>query len=175
MRLFPIAPFLLPLAAAFAQTPAPPADSLDLGKSAVQSFEQGDYPAAEKAYKMMLTTHPDDFRTLDNLALVDFKDGKPVAAKAALEKAVSIAPHDGTTYYDLGMILSGGMGYDAALAELTKALAIEPQNPIIQKAIVAIEQLKRSVRDRFGDFDTPHERQALLDEGQIGLPPTDFN
>jgi Flp pilus assembly protein TadD len=172
MRLSPIAVVLAVLAsAALGQTPPLPVDSQQLDQSAIQSFEQGDYAAAEKTYELMLTIHPNDVHALDDLAMVKMKEGEPDAARTALEQAVALAPTDALIHYNLGMILWEGGKYDAATGEFNKVLALDPQNRPMQNSIRLIRQTKYQFLP-FGDFDTPHERRALLDEGQIGLPAT---
>ena len=107
--------------------PTVPAALMDEARKAKDSFERGEYPAAEKIYEKMLSKAPSNVYILSNLGVVYFRNGKWSLAEEALKKAIAVAPEDTFSQCTLGIVYYQQHKYDEATTSLTKALAINPK------------------------------------------------
>ena len=160
MRLFclRIAAVLFCGAPSFAseKPPAVPPELLEQAREAKEQFSRGNYLAAEKTYREMLRTAPNNVYLLSNLGVVLFRRNKLREAEDVLEQATVAAPGDSFSHCTLGTVYYTQGKYDEAIKALGAALAIDPKNHTAhnylgitasQKGLPgkAVEELKEAV------------------------------
>lgn len=88
--------------------------------------QRGLLDEAEKAYRKILKTWPDQFDALHLYGMLQFQRGKPTEALKLLKDALKAAPRAADAHSNLGMVLATLKRGDEALASFDRALAIEP-------------------------------------------------
>ena len=108
--------------------PDVPADLLNVARAAKESFDQGEYPTAEKQYQEILAKSPQNLYALSNLGVVYLRTGKFRSAESTLKKALTISSSDEFLRTTLGIVYYRQSKFDDALAELTQAVEINPKS-----------------------------------------------
>ena len=108
------------------QNPDLPQAWRDLGRAL--AF-QGDYPAAEDAYKRALALHPEDIEVCVDLAAVLIEMDRCTEAVTLLQDVVREVPNHGRTRTNLGLALYKLGEHEKAVDELRTAARLAPENP----------------------------------------------
>src|ERR1700752_4175710 len=110
----------------FSQEPPPHlARALD---EAFALHRQGQFDAAEKAYRRILKTWPDQFDALHLYGMLQFQRGSLADARKLLTQAIKIAPQSAAAHSNLGMVLATLNRRPEAMASFDRALALDPDN-----------------------------------------------
>jgi Flp pilus assembly protein TadD len=142
---------------ATAAEPSIPTAQLEVAQQARDSFEKGDYRAAERHYEQLLLALPDNLLVLSNLGVVRFRVGKYKAAVEVLVRATKLAPNDAFAHRMLGIIYSTEGKHDAARAELERADKLERDKPRELKG----DKPSPHGLPESGDYPTPLENERL--------------
>jgi Flp pilus assembly protein TadD len=97
---------------------------------AQENIEEGKYRAAEKQYRKILETDPNNLDALSNLGIVYIRTGRVRSAESTLKKARALAPNDDFVLTTLGIVHYRQSRFDDALTELRKAIEINPNSAI---------------------------------------------
>lgn len=97
--------------------------SLDL---AVRHHNAGDLPAAEKLYRQILKSDPDQPVALHLLGVVALQVGRHDVAEESINKAIAIKPDYAEAHNNLGAALKGQGRLDEAVACYETAIRIDP-------------------------------------------------
>jgi Flp pilus assembly protein TadD/uncharacterized protein YdcH (DUF465 family) len=97
-------------------------------RTAHKNVEQGKYRAAEKEYREILATDPNNLDALSNLGVLYFRIGRIRSAESTLTKALALAPDDDFVLTTLGIVHYRQSRFDDALMELRKAIEINPNS-----------------------------------------------
>jgi tetratricopeptide (TPR) repeat protein len=89
---------------------------------------EGKYEEAERIYREILTTQPNNVDAQRMLAMIAATAGNFDDAERLLRKALKLAPDFFTAQMDLGRILKEQDRYEEAITALRAALQIEPNN-----------------------------------------------
>jgi tetratricopeptide (TPR) repeat protein len=91
-----------------------------------RAFEDGDYLAAEAAYRAALSEDPMHFLALRGLARSLHQRGANEDALLTYDEAIAHDPGSGATYADRGSLLDAMGRQEEALADYMRALELEP-------------------------------------------------
>lgn len=119
-------------------------------------FADGNYEAAEKTYREIVTAVPESVGALSSLGVVFLRERKYALAEEMLKKALSVSPADDVAHCTLGLVYYGEKKYDEAVAELTKATRSTPPNS------VAAAYLKILLEQKAWQESTRTEIEAAL-------------
>ncbi len=109
----------------------PQAQNSLLAKSvekALALHRQGQLDEAEKAYKKILQTWPDQFDALHLYGMLQFQRGRADEALKLIVRAIKMEPRNADAHSNLGMVLATLRRNAEAMASFDKALALEPHN-----------------------------------------------
>lgn len=109
--------------AAFELTP-----SRKLLAEAARLHGEGKYDEAERVYRQILNTEPDNVDALRMLAMLAATAGHFDDAEKLLRQVITVAPDYFTAHMDLGRILKDQDRFEDAIIALRAALQIEPNN-----------------------------------------------
>jgi tetratricopeptide (TPR) repeat protein len=91
-----------------------------------RAFEDGDYAAAEAAYRDALEAAPQHIEALRGLALSLDRRRLHLRALATYDEAIAHEPRFGATYAHRGMLLDSLGRHEEALADYMRALELDP-------------------------------------------------
>lgn len=97
--------------------------SLDL---AVRHHNAGDLPAAEKLYRQILKSDPDQPVALHLLGVIAMQVGRHDVAEETIKKAIAIKPDYAEAHNNLGAALKGQRRLADAVASYESAIRIDP-------------------------------------------------
>ncbi len=89
---------------------------------------EGKYDEAERVYRQILNTEPDNVDALRMLAMLAATAGNYDDAEKLLRQVIRLAPDYFTAHMDLGRILKNQDRFEDAIFALRAALQIEPNN-----------------------------------------------
>jgi tetratricopeptide (TPR) repeat protein len=143
----------------FASMRAKPVSSQAVQR-AIQFEQQGKLDKAERLYKAILATQPNNFDVLCRLGVVRFLQGKSTEALKNIGAALQVKPQHPTAWSDFGVVLTTLGRREEALASYDKALAFNPKcaETLHRKGTVLM------------DLNRPEEALASFD-GALGLAP----
>jgi tetratricopeptide (TPR) repeat protein len=95
---------------------------------ALRLHQRGELDGAEKAYRRILKTWPDQFDALHLCGMLQFQRGRLDEALKLLHRAIRIEPRAADVHSNLGMVLASLKRDAEALASFDRALALEPNN-----------------------------------------------
>lgn len=95
---------------------------------ALNLHQRGDLDGAEKAYRRVLKTWPDQFDALHLYGMLNFQRGKLSDALKLLNQAVRIDPRVADVHSNLGIVLATLKRNGEAMASFDKAVALQPNN-----------------------------------------------
>lgn len=96
---------------------------------AVDLHQRRKFAEAEKLYREVLLTVPENRQVLANLGIVCRDLGKLTEAEAYCRQTIAAAPDDPEQHLNLGAVLEAGHDLDGARAAYQKALDIAPGHP----------------------------------------------
>jgi predicted O-linked N-acetylglucosamine transferase (SPINDLY family) len=131
--------------------------TLKMTLSKAMAFHQsGDIEAAEKVYKNILKSNPDNFDALHLLGVIAGQKGNDELAIDLISKAIIINSKDARSHYNLGFSLQKLKYYELALTCYEQAILLEPNYA------VAFSN-RASIFKELGKFDVALEsyNQAL--------------
>lgn len=115
-----------PLEAILTPTPEPLAQALAYFEQGTALQAQGDYPAAEQAYRAALAAEPGLAPVYDALGSLYAASDRPVDALAAYRQAVALEPEVGERWRNLGVVQANQGDLAAAAASLERAVSLVP-------------------------------------------------
>ncbi|HUB24702.1 MAG TPA: tetratricopeptide repeat protein [Tepidisphaeraceae bacterium] len=135
---------------------------------AIHHHQSGDLPGAEKIYRQILTTDPNDLDALYLLAQVSLQAGRGEEALKLIRRAIAIDSRVAELHQVLGSILESRNELDHAIDAHRQALALNPDLG------AAHSGLGHALRKK-GDLETAisHMRQAAA--LQPSVPQTHYN
>ena len=96
--------------------------------SALKEHKKKNFLSAEKLYKQILETYPNEVSTLNNLGTVLKELGKNKAAIFYYEKALMIKPQDIITNYNLGLTFANLEEFQKSINFYEKVIRIDPRH-----------------------------------------------
>jgi Tfp pilus assembly protein PilF len=102
---------------------APPSPQL---RAALTAHSRGDLTQAERLYRLVLASDPQQFEALHNLGHVLVQQGRPAQAVGCFERALARNPNAAGTHNMLASALRGMDRYEEAIDHHQRALALRP-------------------------------------------------
>ena len=99
----------------------------DLLQQGYDAYAAGDFTAADRAYRTLLKTDPNNAEALMNLGVVQRHLGDIDQSVDMLEQAARIAPGDFRVFANLGATLQTARRLDDAVAAYRRAYKLEPR------------------------------------------------
>ena len=100
----------------------------ELFGSALQEHKKRNFLSAEKLYKQILKTYPNEVSTLNNLGTVLKELGKNKEAIFYYEKALSVKPEDLITNYNLGLTFASIDEFQKSINYYEKVIKIDEKH-----------------------------------------------
>ncbi|TKB58797.1 MAG: tetratricopeptide repeat protein [Nitrospira sp.] len=130
-------------------TPEPPRISMkELAQQAIKDGEiarsQGNWSAAERAYRRSIELNPKDWESHAELAHALQMQGSLIAAEHYARQAVELSPENADVRTTLGSILRK-QGHDSeAEQQFLTAIKLDPRNPKAEQAVTALVKSQSS-------------------------------
>jgi len=147
-----------------------PSDSSTLLRRALQLHRVGNLGRAERLYKTVLATQPDNFDALRLQGILQLQQRRHDEAALSLRAAARVAPTDAAVWKDLGIVQAAMGRLIEAVACYDKAIALEPDHAgALSNRGAALMELKRP-DDALASYDralatNPHSAIALNNRG----------
>ena len=100
----------------------------ELFGSALQEHKKRNFLSAEKLYKQILKTYPNEVSTLNNLGTVLKELGKNKEAIFYYEKALLVRPEDLITNYNLGLAFASIDEFQKSISYYEKVIKIDEKH-----------------------------------------------
>jgi Flp pilus assembly protein TadD len=113
---------------------------------AVDLYQRGDLPAAERVLRGVLPLADDDHRPWALMGAVLWQQGAPAAAEIYYRHALRHAPHDPYTLLALGELAMRALRWSDALKHFAVLLEQPSDHPAVARAV----ELLRHARSRLG-------------------------
>lgn len=97
-------------------------------QNALALHQRGQLAEAEKAYRRILKSWPDQFDALHLYGMLHFQRGQHAEALRLINQALRIDPSCADAHSNLGMVLATLKRPDDAMKSFERALALEPNN-----------------------------------------------
>ncbi|MGC9505976.1 tetratricopeptide repeat protein [Baaleninema sp.] len=98
-----------------------------LFETAVRDYERGDYDAAERGYREVLTRQPDKIEAWFNLGMLYYVCDRPQTALDTLHRCLELDEHRANVYYGLGLVSEKLAQRDRAIAAYRRAIELDSQ------------------------------------------------
>ena len=93
---------------------------------AVRQQQQGHHEEAERLYRAVLATHPQQPDALHYLGLLAYQNGRAALAKRLLEQSLVLSPDNPVFHYNAAAVLAGQSRWREAIPLYQRALELKP-------------------------------------------------
>ena len=139
---------------------------------ALQEHKKKNFLSAEKFYKQILKTYPNEVSTLNNLGTVLKELKKNKEAIFYYEKALLVKPQDIITNYNLGLIFASLEEFQKSINYYEKVIKIDSKHLQAYHNMMDIFE-KTNNQEKLEEIIT--KAKSYLKDNSIIIPPIMFN